>query len=268
MNYKDYITIEPGKRSGKSCIRGLRITVSDVLEYLASGMTEAEILADFPDLTALDIWACLAFTADRERIAESYLRSDAVIDWLKPSIVCAAREITAALNSDVEKAKALFEWVRDRIPHTNDAGREEVTCAASEVLSAGTGICYAKAHLLAALLRAIGIPAGFCYQVYYEDLHVSQSKMALHGLNGIYLESLGRWIRVDTHGNKAGVSAQFDTETERLAFPELEFLDNRIYVDPLPNVVQALRTWPTKTSLWPHLPGLEELRGHTNGNHA
>lgn len=67
INYLDYITIEPGKRSGKPCIRGLRITVYDVLEYLASGMTEAEILADFPDLTALDIRACLAFAADRER---------------------------------------------------------------------------------------------------------------------------------------------------------------------------------------------------------
>ncbi len=67
INYLDYITIEPGKRSGKPCIRGLRITVYDVLEYLASGMTEAEILADFPDLTALDIRACIAFAADRER---------------------------------------------------------------------------------------------------------------------------------------------------------------------------------------------------------
>ena len=67
MNYLDYITIEPGKRSGKPCIRGLRITVYDVLEYLASGMTEAEILSDFPDLTAPDIRACLAFAADRER---------------------------------------------------------------------------------------------------------------------------------------------------------------------------------------------------------
>ena len=67
MNYADYITIEPGKRSGKPCIRGLRMTVYDVLEYLASGMTETEILADFPDLTALDIRACLAFAADRER---------------------------------------------------------------------------------------------------------------------------------------------------------------------------------------------------------
>ena len=67
MDYRNVITIEPGKRGGKPCIRGLRITVYDVLEYLASGMSEAEILTDFPDLTAEDISACLAFAADRER---------------------------------------------------------------------------------------------------------------------------------------------------------------------------------------------------------
>jgi uncharacterized protein (DUF433 family) len=67
MDYNKIITIEPGKRSGKPCIRGMRMTVTDVLEYLAGGMTEDEILAEFPDLTAEDIRACLAFAADRER---------------------------------------------------------------------------------------------------------------------------------------------------------------------------------------------------------
>jgi uncharacterized protein (DUF433 family) len=67
MNYKDYITIEPNKRGGKPCVRGLRITVYEVLEYLASDMTEAEILEDFPDLTKEDLKACIAFAADRER---------------------------------------------------------------------------------------------------------------------------------------------------------------------------------------------------------
>jgi len=67
MNYQDRISIEPGKRSGKPCIRGMRITVYDVLEYLASGMSEQEIIDDFPDLTQEDIRACLAFAADRER---------------------------------------------------------------------------------------------------------------------------------------------------------------------------------------------------------
>jgi uncharacterized protein (DUF433 family) len=67
MDYRKFITIEPGKRGGKPCIRGLRITVSDVLEYLASGMPIGQILADLPDLTEDDIRACLAFAADRER---------------------------------------------------------------------------------------------------------------------------------------------------------------------------------------------------------
>jgi len=67
MNYSNIITIEPGKRSGKPCIRGMRITVSDILEYLASGMTEADILRDFPELTTDDIHACLAFAAEREK---------------------------------------------------------------------------------------------------------------------------------------------------------------------------------------------------------
>jgi uncharacterized protein (DUF433 family) len=67
MDYQKIITIEPGKRSGKPCIRGMRITVYDILEYLAGGMSEAEILADFSELTSEDIKACLAFAADREK---------------------------------------------------------------------------------------------------------------------------------------------------------------------------------------------------------
>ncbi len=67
MDWRSRITVEPGKRGGKPCIRGLRITVSEVLEYLASGMSEDEILRDFPDLTREDLRACLAFAADRER---------------------------------------------------------------------------------------------------------------------------------------------------------------------------------------------------------
>lgn len=67
MSYKNIITIEPGKRSGKPCIRGMRITVYDVLSYLGSGMTSGEILADFPYVTKEDILACLSYAADRER---------------------------------------------------------------------------------------------------------------------------------------------------------------------------------------------------------
>lgn len=75
MDYREIITIEPGKRNGKPCIRGMRITVQDVLEYLAGGMTEEEILSDFPELTREDIRACIAFAANRERqlaVAQQY----------------------------------------------------------------------------------------------------------------------------------------------------------------------------------------------------
>ena len=185
---------------------------------------------------------------------ENYLAVDSVIDWRTDAVQEAARKITVGLDSELEKAKVLFEWVRDTIPHSCDAGREEVTCSASEVLAAGTGICYAKAHLLAALLRASDIPAGLCYQVDYDERHTSESKLTLHGLNGIYLKSLDKWIRVDPRGNKNGVNAQFDVERESLAFPELEFWDNYIYAAPLPQVVRELQTWPTLSQLWPHLP--------------
>ena len=67
MDYRDIITIEPGKRSGKPCIRGMRITVQDILEYMAGGMSEEEILSDFPELTHEDILACIGFAANRER---------------------------------------------------------------------------------------------------------------------------------------------------------------------------------------------------------
>lgn len=67
MDYKSIITIEPGKRGGKPCIRGMRISVSDVLEYLAGGMTPGEIVEDFPELTPTDIQACLAYAAEREK---------------------------------------------------------------------------------------------------------------------------------------------------------------------------------------------------------
>ena len=185
---------------------------------------------------------------------DCYLASGSVVDWHDSRVIRQAKAITVSCSDDTAKADALYTWVRDNIPHTRDAAREEVTCAASEVLAAGTGICYAKCHLLAAMLRSVGIPAGFCYQVYEEPLHVSVSKIALHGLVGVYLSNIDKWIRLDCRGNTGGIDAHFDTETERLAFPDLEFFDNRIYFAPLMAVIDALQTWPTCTTLWPHLP--------------
>lgn len=186
-----------------------------------------------------------------------YLASDEVVDWQTPAVKQKALELTASLTDEVEKSRCLYEWVRDAIPHSNDAGVELVTCTASEVLEHGTGICFAKSHLLAALLRAVGVPAGFCYQVLRLDPPIDNEPV-LHGFNAIYLASLGRWIRVDARGNSNGINAQFSTSKEQLAFAmdpdEDEFIYEAIFDAPVPSVVKRLKKYKTRTGLWQDLP--------------
>ena len=104
-------------------------------------------------------------------------------------VVALAHRLSAGQPTEVDVARVCFEWVRDNVLHTADHGLPEVTCAASEVLSAGTGFCYAKSHLLAALLRANGIPAGFAYQRL--SLDAEGSAFCLHGLNAVWLTGYG-----------------------------------------------------------------------------
>ena len=189
---------------------------------------------------------------------ETYLACDDVVDWWQPSVRTLAERLVVGASDEVGRVRLLFEWVRDTIPHTADIQGDAITCTATEVLAEGTGICYAKSHLLAALLRATGIPAGFCYQVFENDAHEGPERRALHGLNGVYLQSLDRWIRLDPRGNKPGVDAQFRLTEERLAFPEDPLLDDLVYPQPLTEVVTALRTYRTRQALWPHLPAPPE----------
>ncbi len=119
-----------------------------------------------------------------------------------------------------------------------------MSCKASEVLYYGEGLCYAKSHLLAALLRAQGIPTGFCYQRLAAGA-TPEMGYNLHGLNAVFLPSEAKWIRLDARGNKPGVQAEFSTSEERLAYivrPELGEIDYpTIYTQPHPKVVKALR---------------------------
>ena len=153
--------------------------------------------------------------------------------------------------SEVAKAKAVFEFVRDEIPHSFDVQASVITCSASEVLYHRTGLCYAKSHLAAALLRAMGVPTGFCYQrlVLFED---PADGYSLHGLNAVWLE--GRWVRFDARGNKPGVDAQFSLDEEHLAFSVRESLNETdfpgIYADANPNVLSALRTATNAQTLY------------------
>ncbi len=185
---------------------------------------------------------------------EPFLRSTEVIDWQHPAVLAKSRELVSGAGNPVEAARRSFEWVRDEIQHSSDFRRNPVTCSASEVLKEGTGYCYAKSHLLAALLRANGIPAGFCYQRLSID--DKGAPYSLHGLNAVHLPQFG-WYRVDARGNKRGVNAQFTPPIEQLAF-RIYFPEERVFSEilpnPLPVVVSALRAHTTWDAMLANLP--------------
>jgi transglutaminase-like putative cysteine protease len=187
---------------------------------------------------------------------EDYLKTSVAIDWQHPNIIDRAKQITTGLDNDVAKAQSLFEWVRDKIPHSRDIDADIVTFTASEVLEQGTGICYTKSHLLAAMCRSIGIPAGLCYQTCTSD--PPGSNLVLHGLNAIYLAEIDRWIGVDPRGNTGAIDAQFSLTAERLAFPPNpdlgEFIYEEIWSEPVPEIVELLTKFTSRREMWPHLP--------------
>ncbi len=188
--------------------------------------------------------------------SERYLEESDIIDWKNSLILAKVDELTEHLTGEIEKAKTLFEWVRDQIPHSKDIGSDIVTCEASQVLKQGTGICYAKSHLLAAMLRAVAIPTGFCYQRLCHD--PPYTGHCLHGLNGVYLRDLNKWIRVDPRGNTNGVDAQFGIDKEQLAFPmdqsKGEFIYDIIFTSPARVVVDTLKRFKSREAMWPNLP--------------
>ncbi|MEN3110585.1 GNAT family N-acetyltransferase [Uliginosibacterium paludis] len=187
---------------------------------------------------------------------DAYLAPCEVIDFEHPAIQHKAAALRAAHADVLELIQASFEFVRDRIAHSWDARQGPVTLRASEVLETGYGYCYAKSHLLAALLRANGIPAGLCYQ----RLSVGDTgaPYCLHGLNAVLLPGFG-WYRIDARGNKPGVEAEFDPPRERLAFKlqdpqETDF--PQIHARPLAVVTSALRAAPDIFRLHDQLPDL------------
>lgn len=173
-----------------------------------------------------------------------YLEELDVVDFSHPFIQKKINELFHKGQSELEKAKIAFEFVRDEISHSWDIQSTRVTCKASEVLYYKEGICYAKANLLAALLRSQGIPTGFCYQRLM-IFDTPDKGYSLHALNGVFLPSLNRWIRLDARGNKLGVQAEFSIDKEILAFPVQEELDEKdfpiIYTKPNPKTISVLK---------------------------
>lgn len=145
-----------------------------------------------------------------------FLKENEYIDYSSDIIKDEANRLFTNINTDIQKAIIAFEYVRDNIPHTFDIQATIITAKASDVLKYKTGICHAKANLLAAFLRSQKIPAGFCFQ--HATLADDDSLgYCVHCYNAIYLDN--KWIKVDARGNKKGVNAQFSLEKPILAFP-------------------------------------------------
>ncbi len=189
-----------------------------------------------------------------------YLESSGIIDWKTTEIMKKARHLAQGIIKPVDIAKACFMFVRDEIKHSNDYKLNPVTCVASDVLKYKTGYCYAKSHLLAALLRANNIPAGLCYQRL--TMENDQPPFCLHGLNAVYLPDIG-WYRIDARGNKDGVNADFTPPMEKLAFAivtegETDFQE--IWAEPLPAVKKLLNAADTFQEVAKNLPDIEIIK--------
>ncbi|MDI1447795.1 transglutaminase family protein [Polyangium sp. 6x1] len=189
---------------------------------------------------------------DREEgMANDYLATTDVIDWQHPEVRAQAAALSQGAEGPIEIARRCFTWVRDEVRHTLDIQAGPLTCTASEVLRHRVGFCYAKSHLLAALLRASGLPAGLGYQ---RLAHASG--FCLHGFNAVHLPGLG-WYRIDARGNKPGIDTAFEPPHERLAYVATEpgeATDPAVYAHPLPIVVAKLRAHADWQSFAADLP--------------
>ena len=191
---------------------------------------------------------------------KKYLKASEFIDWDNPLVLAKAKSLAENMVEHGEVAKACFEFVRDEIKHSWDYQLNPVTCKASSVLEHKTGYCYAKSHLLAALLRANGIPTGLCYQ----RLTIKDDKppFSLHGLNAVLLPDIG-WYRIDARGNKEGVNAQFSPPAEKLAFPiisEGEADLPEIWAEPRVEIIKILTGSSSFQEVADNLPDVEIIK--------
>ncbi|MBO5238340.1 MAG: transglutaminase domain-containing protein [Lachnospiraceae bacterium] len=167
----------------------------------------------------------------------SYLCETEYIDFTHPLIAEKVKELRGKSNNSLDYINQTYLFVRDEITHTWDAKETIVSKKASDVLRNKTGICWTKSCLLAALLRANGIPAGISYQNLTRADEDDSEGYIIHALNTVYISELNKWIRLDARGNKENVQAEFSIDQERLAFivrpefGEIDYKDNHPDLD-------------------------------------
>ena len=152
-------------------------------------------------------WAkSLKWSPDRPGF-DRYFEDTIVVDWQTPSVLECARGLGPADGEECERAEAAFVFVRDQISQSLDVPNDALPCSASQVLRAKAGLSYAKSHLLAALLRSRGVPAGFAYQRISDP--GTTTGWALHGIVVAWLSSVQSWIPLDPRGNTDGLRSEF-----------------------------------------------------------
>lgn len=175
------------------------------------------------------------------------------------SIQIKATELKSCSENEIELVKNTYHFVRDEIKHSWDAQDKRVTVTATDVLKEKVGICWAKANLLTALLRANNIPTGICYQrLTLGD--TPDSGYCIHALNAVYIKTIDKWIRLDARGNKVGVNAEFSLDREQLAFEirtEYDEIDYKtVYAEPLKFTMDVLEN--STDALYMYLHSLPE----------
>ncbi|MEV6792914.1 transglutaminase family protein [Streptomyces sp. NPDC051320] len=187
--------------------------------------------------------------------SSAYLAADAAIDHEHPLVRETAERLSEGAPDAYAYARTAYEFVRDAIPHSFDSGDPRVPWRASDVIEQGNGICYAKSHALAALLRAGSIPTALCYQRLGEH---DGSRQVIHGLVAVKLPGRDTWSRQDARGNKPAINAEFSLADERLAWrvrPELGEADYPVlFAAPHPVVLNTLRAAVDATHLGRILP--------------
>ncbi|WP_296849534.1 transglutaminase family protein [uncultured Methanobrevibacter sp.] len=167
---------------------------------------------------------------------EDYLIETPSIDYMNPLIRDKVRTLMDQSEDDLDYIKRSYIFVRNDIPHSWDIKTEVVSRTASDVLKNKTGICWTKSCLLAALLRANGIPSGISYQLLTRADDDSEGYM-IHALNTVYLKDFNKWIRLDARGNKENINAYFSLDEEHLAYTvrselgEIDYHDNHADLD-------------------------------------
>lgn len=189
----------------------------------------------------------------------SYLAFSCYINGDDLSIQRKATELKNRSENEIELVKNTYHFVRDEIKHSWDAQDKRVTVTATDVLKEKVGICWAKANLLTALLRANSILTGICYQrLTLGD--TPDSGYCIHALNAVYIKTIDKWIRLDARGNKVGVNAEFSLDREQLAFPirtEYDEIDYKtVYAEPLKMTMNVLEN--STDALYMYLHSLPE----------